>query len=443
MQTMLLKMNKKKYIKFLEVQGAYYVWQFTKQDVNFENAFNATKLFEEWNYFSDKSNSLDEFYKIKHETYGLVNNYRALIISQLYGLLSKKTNQYKNEEITPVFEKIATSENPKQFSVYISEQILKIKLPAITYSKSERPRERHIFPIIFIFQILRKLPKNKISIQDLFAFVMTMDSHSELDFAIKLIASKSDYNISNKLFADYKGISRVIALIKNIDLFKINADYISLNQKYIKNMDSFLRTNLFYQDDELKDKNKYKHFLITPQNFGINLKENLIINENLLPSSIKEDNDYVVDVNNVNIKTIDSTRLNLAYDKKPILQDTSISKYKRNPEIGKLSIINSKFKCKFDEEHKTFISRVTKKNYVEAHHLIPMQHQNEFWKKYSKNIDCIQNVVSLCPICHRALHHGILHKKKVILEKLYEIKEKELQSIGIKISKEELYKYYF
>jgi len=436
-----MEMNKEEYVKLLESKGADYVWQFTKQDASFENAFNSTKLFEEWRYISDKSNSLDKFYKNKHKVYNLIDNYRTLIISQLYGLVSKNTNQYINEEITPMFNKITLSDNLKQSSIYISEQILKVKLPAIIYSKSERPKERHIFPIIFVYQILRQL--DKISIRDLFTFVMTMNSHSDLGYSLRLINEKGDFKISSKLFEDYKGRSRILALMKNINLFNINIDYISLNEKYINDMDSFLKKNLFYQSEELKNETKYKYFLTNLQNFGINLKEHLMLNENSLQSSIKEDNDYVVDVNNVDLMSLDSSKLIQAYNNKPIAHDRNVSGYNRNIEIGKLSIANSNFECQFDKEHKTFISIVTKNNYVEAHHLIPMQYQKEFWEKYSKNIDCIQNVISLCPICHRALHHGILDVKKIILEKLYKIKSKSLNDIGIKISKEELYNYYF
>lgn len=436
-------MNKKEYIKNLEIKGADYVWQFTKQDVNFENAFNATELFKEWNYFSDKSNTLKDFYKIKHETYNLIDNYRTLIIAQLYGLLSKNKNQYKDEEITPVFEKIATSENQQQFSTYITEQILKIKLPAIIYSRTDKTTKRHIFPIVFIFQVLKKIPKNKITIQDLFTFVMTMDSHSQIDDSVKLILEKTKTEISDKLLNDYKSRSRVLALMKNIDLFIIESDEIRLNQKYIKNMDIFLKTNDFYSNEILKDELKYKDFLINFQNFEINLKEHLIINENVLQSSIKEDNDYVIDVNNVSTKELKLEKISLAYNKKPVINNSSNLKYKRDVEVGKLSVLNSNFKCEFNNEHKTFISRTTKQNYVEAHHLIPMQFQIEFWEKYSKNIDCVQNIVSLCPICHRALHHGIFEVKKIILEKLFDKKKEELKEIGIQITKEDLFKYYF
>jgi 5-methylcytosine-specific restriction protein A len=406
-------MNKKEYIKFLESEGEDYVWQFTKQDASFENAFNSTKLFEEWKYISDKSKTLDQFYKIKHDSYNLVDNYRALIIAQFLGLVTKKSSSYADEDITPVFNKISLSSNPEEFSTYISEQILKIKLPAIIYSKKEQiPEERYIFPVIFIYQILKKL--KKISIRDLYAFVMTMNSHRDISMVLNFITKEKHLKISDELFNSYKGRSRMLTLIKNIDLFIIDSDHITLNKKYIQKMDSFLKKNNFYNNETLRNESNYKNFLINFQGFKINLKEHLIINEeSQLQSSIKEDNNYVVDVNSTVI-TEDVSKLNSAYNVEPEIRDINTSVYKRNAEIGKLSIINSNFKCEFNPEHKTFISRVTKSNYVEAHHLIPMQYQIEFWEKYNKNIDCVQNIISLCPICHRALHYGVSDAKKII-----------------------------
>lgn len=62
----------------------------------------------------------------------------------------------------------------------------------------------------------------------------------------------------------------------------------------------------------------------------------------------------------------------------------------------------SGFTCEFDASHSLFISRFTKKRYLEAHHLIPMGLQGEF----KKPLDTIHNVFCLCPYCHRAVHHA-------------------------------------
>lgn len=55
------------------------------------------------------------------------------------------------------------------------------------------------------------------------------------------------------------------------------------------------------------------------------------------------------------------------------------------------------------------------KNYVEAHHLIPMQYQ----EKFDNSLDIHGNIVSICLVCHKKIHHGLFKNKKHILEILF------------------------
>ena len=76
---------------------------------------------------------------------------------------------------------------------------------------------------------------------------------------------------------------------------------------------------------------------------------------------------------------------------------------------------------------------------MEAHHLIPMAAQKDF----SINLDRIENIVSICPICHSAIHLGDDATRLEILKKLYDAKEKELKSVGINITFGELFAKYY
>lgn len=60
------------------------------------------------------------------------------------------------------------------------------------------------------------------------------------------------------------------------------------------------------------------------------------------------------------------------------------------------------YKCEYDSTHNLFVSRFSRKPYLEAHHLVPMGMQNEF----KISLDTIHNVFCLCPNCHRAIHHA-------------------------------------
>lgn len=76
--------------------------------------------------------------------------------------------------------------------------------------------------------------------------------------------------------------------------------------------------------------------------------------------------------------------------------------------------------------------------YVEAHHLIPMKYQNMF----EQSLDIPENIVALCPNCHRAIHYGKLEYKNKIIEKLYNKRQKMLEENSIKITLEQLYEMY-
>jgi 5-methylcytosine-specific restriction protein A len=89
--------------------------------------------------------------------------------------------------------------------------------------------------------------------------------------------------------------------------------------------------------------------------------------------------------------------------------------YKRDPRISNIAIVGADYCCAIDEEHKSFTSKLTKRNFVEAHHFIPIQFQDDF--KFS--LDVPENVVVLCPTCHRKLHHGLAKDKSFVLKKLY------------------------
>lgn len=114
------------------------------------------------------------------------------------------------------------------------------------------------------------------------------------------------------------------------------------------------------------------------------------------------------------------------------------SSYKRDSITAKKSIVTAKYKCEIDATHEEFISRVTGKNYVEAHHLIPMEYQDNF----TNSIDVEANIVSLCVGCHKKLHHATNAVIKPLIEKLYNERKIRLKNSGINIAVQELLKYY-
>lgn len=120
--------------------------------------------------------------------------------------------------------------------------------------------------------------------------------------------------------------------------------------------------------------------------------------------------------------------------------DCVISRYPRNSDIAKTALEDARYLCSVDPKHLSFISRITKTNFVEAHHLVPMAAQDGFNIGYS--LDVPENIFSLCPTCHRAVHHATADEKREIVEKLYTLARVGLESRGILISLEDLLKIY-
>ena len=112
---------------------------------------------------------------------------------------------------------------------------------------------------------------------------------------------------------------------------------------------------------------------------------------------------------------------------------------KKNAAYAKQALVNSNFLCEADSSHYTFM---TSKGvpYMEGHHLIPCTAKNAkaFWKREGKSIDCVENIVCLCPTCHRRIHFGSEAEKRSIIKLLYNKQHSKLKKAGLNISEKEL-----
>ena len=110
----------------------------------------------------------------------------------------------------------------------------------------------------------------------------------------------------------------------------------------------------------------------------------------------------------------------------------------RNPRIAKEAIEKGNYRCHISNLHITFDSSKNNKNFVEAHHLIPIKFQGDF----TYSIDVPANIIPLCPNCHRKLHYGKYEEKSSNLSILLQERKNILMKYGIKIDREKLLSYY-
>ena len=125
--------------------------------------------------------------------------------------------------------------------------------------------------------------------------------------------------------------------------------------------------------------------------------------------------------------------------KKKKKSKSQTSKIPRDPRIAKAALIDANYKCQISSKHNTFISPKTGKNYIEAHHLIPMEYYDDF----HNCIDVEDNIIALCPNCHREIHYSDIKNKEKMLKKLMTSKRKKLlDKKGISITEKKLLRLY-
>ncbi len=254
---------------------------------------------------------------------------------------------------------------------------------------------------------------------------------------------KKPFEFNEDIKSEFLYISLILFFIREYNFLKSQHNHHSFTKekckKYYQNEQIFL--SRYYEGLTTIRKIKYLsdvcygryyflevHFLEkdNPRNVPLSLTYEylLTINKNVGAFDLLEQKEVQT------AKSLDDTSLNELGNRKPELQKTTHGKkYKTNPRISKSVIEKEGYKCQVNNSHTTFY---TTKNllFVESHHLIPMSFQKNF---LPINLDRKENIISLCPICHRAVHLGNKKEKKKRLKILVEIRKKELKDVGLDI----------
>lgn len=120
---------------------------------------------------------------------------------------------------------------------------------------------------------------------------------------------------------------------------------------------------------------------------------------------------------------------------KPGKKSTTTSesrKWVRDPKIRDLALKKTNYKCELDNSHQTFIYKGIQ--FMEGHHLIPMEYQHLF----INSLDVVSNIISLCPNCHRKIHYGEPLERIEMATKLYNIRKLDLEAM-FKITSVDIY----
>lgn len=217
----------------------------------------------------------------------------------------------------------------------------------------------------------------------------------------------------------------------------------SINSVYVEVNDFFKIDTNKMKDAIIENGSKVLEVKNRSPFFYVNLSEEF---ENYLSIFLRDDNfdlynEEISFQKNVERLVIPKDELRIqdvARDKPKRIRNGSSISYKRNEKTAKKAIVAAQYQCEVNSTHQFFISRITGKNYVEGHHLIPMEFQSEI----STSIDVEANIISLCPLCHKKIHHATYEDIKPIIISLFNQRKERLLSCEIEISIEQLLLYY-
>jgi 5-methylcytosine-specific restriction enzyme A len=114
------------------------------------------------------------------------------------------------------------------------------------------------------------------------------------------------------------------------------------------------------------------------------------------------------------------------------------SSYPRDARISKVALEEANFKCEVEGSHLTFVSKSSGQQFVEAHHLVPMEYQSEF----SYSIDVPENIVALCPNCHRKIHLSVGAEQSPLIDLLFSKRLGLLKARGIIVDSNKTHSFY-
>lgn|SRR5699024_6325384 len=183
-----------------------------------------------------------------------------------------------------------------------------------------------------------------------------------------------------------------------------------------------INPNSYNTFSSLEEFKVFKDTLLTPEFKEYNMREGHFPGSTLnaferylaYKNSVIEDQIHKVDDLNLDQSesyTINDSMSNIVINEEPIEYKTvkksktlykNLRIYPRNINESRKAKMKANWQCEFDRSHQTFISKSDHNNYMESHHLIPMSHQDFF--EYT--IDFADNIICLCPNCHRKIHHA-------------------------------------
>lgn len=268
-----------------------------------------------------------------------------------------------------------------------------------------------------------------------------LDARGSLDFTMKYISMDmmgtpllvkrklSKYNdIVGAIFNYNPRLTQERAYTKN-DQFRLPLFY------YIGNFGLFTPFKIDYYKSEiknLKEKKKADFLFIDGQYEKLEMPENYISERNLKINSL------AVRLQKEDLSQEEKREIIEEWKRENLSVDTDDEIIYSSQNMKETAKRSENYRCEHKRLHKTFIAKSNGKNYVEGHHLIPFSER----KNFDISIDIVENIVCLCPNCHRKIHLAADKERKKFIKQMFKKKSGSMKKAGIDIDLERLCSFY-
>lgn len=94
-------------------------------------------------------------------------------------------------------------------------------------------------------------------------------------------------------------------------------------------------------------------------------------------------------------------------------------RYKTQKKVKDTVLKKANYLCDCDDKQHFYFESVELHRYVEGHHIVPMNRQEEYYFDKNINLDVPNNIIPLCPTCHCQIHLGSRQSRIKILSELF------------------------
>ena len=124
------------------------------------------------------------------------------------------------------------------------------------------------------------------------------------------------------------------------------------------------------------------------------------------------------------------------------IDGTGRKRFKTQKKIRDAVLENANYYCDCHDSKHFYFESADFHQYVEGHHIVPMNRQEEYYFDKNINLDIPNNIVPLCPNCHCQIHLGSRQARIKILSELFIRNKAKLLSFNSELTLSILASYY-